>query len=48
MRRERGRFLYELLMGEIGVFYDREEDLWREYEEDSEDVTLQTGRLPDD
>ncbi|KAM0799820.1 hypothetical protein BDR22DRAFT_281518 [Usnea florida] len=51
MRGERGRHLYELYMGEIGFFHDREEDLWREYEElakDFEDVTLQTRQLRDD
>ena len=51
VRGERGRYWYELYMGEIGFFHDREEDLWREYEalaKDFEDVTLQMGQLRDD
>ena len=51
VRGEKWRFLYELYMGEIGFFHDREEDLWREYEmlaKDFEDVTLQMGQLRDD
>ena len=35
LRGARGRYLYELYMGEIGFFHDREEDF--------EDVTLQMG-----
>ena len=51
VRGEKGRFLYELYMGEIGFFRDREEDLWREYEvlaREFEDVSLLTRQLRDD
>ena len=51
VRGERGRYLYELYVGEIRFYHDREGDLWSEYEaltKDFEDVTLQMRQLPDD
>lgn len=51
VRGERARYLYELYVGEIGFYREREGDLWGEYEalaKDFEDVTLQMRQLRDD